>query len=895
MSQAASEPAPSNGDASAVTALAEQLAEDMVRRWRAGEYPRVEDYLKRHPELRAHPEAAIELVYEEICQREAHGRRVRPSDFLRRFPQWGAQLEVLLDCHRLLESERAAVRFPETGQELGGFRLLAELGQGAEGRVFLASEPCLADRRVVLKVTPSDGGEHLSLARLQHTHIAPLYSVVEDAGRGVRALVMPYFGGATLARVLDELRARPAEQRHGTDLLAALDRADPAHESGAAQAEAATATPLAVQSSARPYLAQVDYAKAVCWMGICLADALQYAHDHGLVHLDIKPSNILLAGDGTPMLLDFHLAHEPIAAGGSPPQWLGGTPGYMAPEQREALTAVRGGKPVPTAVDGRADVYALGVVLHEALGGGLPDPDTSGPRLGAPNALVSVGLEDIIAKCLAPIPADRYAAPAALSADLRRHVDDLPLRGVRNRSYRERWRKWRRLNGHTLRVYGLVGLLLLVALSPAIYNWHAINEVANRARQDMDAGRRLRQESRPADAIQRFQQASAGAASLEWLTVWTLGRFDPASGVVEQAGTEIEAAQAELDAERAVHAAQNLHIVADELRFQSGADSLGPTELDQLLAQCAELWKMRDQILDRLARRLPSADQARMKQDLLDLAILWAAQRVRQAHRPGESLDHEEILRMLDEAEARFGSSPVLEHERAIHAAAIGADQVAAAARRRALDMPVRTSWEHYALGRSYLRDGDLSAADAEFQRSLLLEPQGLWPNYYHGVCAYRLRHYEDAIRALSVCVGAAPRSAGCLYNLGLAYAANGRPDRARAALDEALKISPQLGAAALERGILSYRERRYGEASADFERALAQGVDPARVHYQLARTAEAQGDRSRAVEHLRRALSNNPGFPEARDLYNRLNSRETGEKKRQSAPVSEPLSRSTQ
>src|SRR5206468_748583 len=99
------------------------------------------------------------------------------------------------------------------------------------------------------------------------------------------------------------------------------------------------------QSMNRKFLARASYVEAICWIGIGLADALQYAHERGLVHLDLKPANVLLAADGQPMILDFHLAHEPIRADGPPPRWLGGTPGYMSPEQQQALVAVRQHRP----------------------------------------------------------------------------------------------------------------------------------------------------------------------------------------------------------------------------------------------------------------------------------------------------------------------------------------------------------------------------------------------------------------------------------------------------------------------------------------------------------------------------------------------------------------------
>src|SRR5439155_8334599 len=118
-------------------------------------------------------------------------------------PQWQPQLEVPFDCQRLLGGPRTAPQYPAVGESLGDFLLLAELGRGAHGRVFLASQLSLGDRPVVLKLAPCEADEHLSLARLQHTHIVPLYSIQDHAARGLRALCMPYFGGGTLAQLLD--------------------------------------------------------------------------------------------------------------------------------------------------------------------------------------------------------------------------------------------------------------------------------------------------------------------------------------------------------------------------------------------------------------------------------------------------------------------------------------------------------------------------------------------------------------------------------------------------------------------------------------------------------------------------------------------------------------------
>jgi len=124
-------------------------------------------------------------------------------------------------------------RFPKTGEQIAGFRIVRELGRGAFARVYLAEQIGLAHRPVALKVaTYGNGDESQLLARLQHAHIVPILSEHEDPETGLHLLCMPYFGGANLAQVLEAAGRRgesPSRSQHpthstGGSLVAALDQ-----------------------------------------------------------------------------------------------------------------------------------------------------------------------------------------------------------------------------------------------------------------------------------------------------------------------------------------------------------------------------------------------------------------------------------------------------------------------------------------------------------------------------------------------------------------------------------------------------------------------------------------------------------------------------------------------
>jgi tetratricopeptide (TPR) repeat protein len=312
-------------------------------------------------------------------------------------------------------------------------------------------------------------------------------------------------------------------------------------------------------------------------------------------------------------------------------------------------------------------------------------------------------------------------------------------------------------------------------------------------------------------------------------------------------------------------AAGELHDVAERIRALCGAAVLPRDEGVALEAHCRKFWDQRDLIRERLGG-LPGGAGRRVQADLLDLAVLWATLRVRLAAGPEVAAARREALEVLEQAEALYGPSCVLAEERRCHARGLGLAEAA----RAELPAP-RTAWEHYALGRVLLREGLLERADAHLERAIDLQPQGLWPQFYKGQCAYRRNRHAEAVLAFTACVALAPERGWCFYNRGLAYEALGEAGRALRDYDRALRLDPALAAAALNRGMLHYRAGRHAEALADLQRALDGGADPAVVAYDQALVHLAGRDPAAARSCLLRALRHEPGHPEARALLDTL------------------------
>jgi eukaryotic-like serine/threonine-protein kinase len=382
-----------------------------------------------------------------------------------------------------------------TAQEVGEFRVLREIGRGGMGVVYEAEQVSLG-RRVALKVLPRASAfdprqvarfkiESQTAAGLNHRHIVAVYAVGCD--RGLNYFAMQLIDGSSLASVIRE-RCRAFGASLGPGVMPTGRCDGPIDEADAARPEASARTPLpegvdapgadgrasltglasegpiTLQREERGISSQhLAYFREAARLGAQAAEALEHAHAFGVVHRDVKPSNLLLDRRGQLWVTDFGLARLQDGADVTRTGDLVGTLRYMSPEQALGRR---------TTIDHRTDVYSLGATLYELLtlrpafeGDEREDllrrvvsEDPKPPRRIDP--ALSRDLEKIVLKAMRKEPEARYGSAGEMAADLHRYLEGRPVL-ARRPTLPERAFRW--VGRHPAAVISVL-LVLVVSL-----------------------------------------------------------------------------------------------------------------------------------------------------------------------------------------------------------------------------------------------------------------------------------------------------------------------------------------------------------------------------------------------------------------------------------------------
>jgi serine/threonine protein kinase len=378
---------------------------------------------------------ALEEAIEAFRQAWIQGRPRDLEEFCREHsrlePELRRRLESFLFVVRGLgpaNAKRAAHSAPSPGTVLGDFRLLSEIGRGGMGVVFEAEQLSL-ERRVAIKVLPTQLTSHsqavqrfqreaLAASRLHHPGIVSVYSLGQEG----------------------ELYFFSMELIEGTSLDRLLEKAGD--------------EPLQIE--------------LVCSLVAAVADALDHAHQQGVIHRDVKPSNILLTREGDSKLTDFGIARVADYPAVTRTGDFSGTPHYASPEQ-----AAPGHNPI----DARTDVYSLGVTLYEILTGQRPFLGDSSREILARiasreatpprqlNPSIPRDLETICLMAMEKSPERRYPSAAEFALDLRRFLKFQPIQ-ARPVGRTTRVLRWTRR--HPARATALLLGLTVVLTAPTI-------------------------------------------------------------------------------------------------------------------------------------------------------------------------------------------------------------------------------------------------------------------------------------------------------------------------------------------------------------------------------------------------------------------------------------------
>jgi WD40 repeat protein/serine/threonine protein kinase len=485
-----------------------ELAEEFLARYRNGERPPISEYIQRHPDL------------------EAEIREV--------FPAMAMMENIALSSSS--GTGRSASSLPSGKlpfMQLGDYRLIREVGRGGMGVVYEAEQVSLG-RHVALKVLPPqarDAKQRLrferearAAAKLHHTNIVPVFGVGEHEGQPY--YVMQYIQGLGLDEVLRELQRLSGDKTKSTQVAERNNAAAFAVSLVTGAFPDAPAEPLALtitspnnsrtgeestsgepsctsklsKSSAGLSLSSASavlpgqsmdgpdrkttYWQSVAQIGVQTADSLEYAHKQGVVHRDIKPSNLLLDKHGTVWVTDFGLAK---AEGQQDLTHTGdvlGTLRYMPPEAFDGRA------------DARGDVYSLGLTLYEliALRRAFDEKDrqrlvkqvtTQDPtRLDTVAPTAPRDLATIVHKAIDKDPKRRYQTAGEFADDLRRFIEDRPIRARRIGPIERAWR-WSHRNPL---VAGLTAAVVVLLVAGTIVSTVlGINATLARNRADASA------------------------------------------------------------------------------------------------------------------------------------------------------------------------------------------------------------------------------------------------------------------------------------------------------------------------------------------------------------------------------------------------------------------------
>ena len=360
----------------------------------------------------------------EIIERLSVDKQFDIEEYCKKYPDYKNDIINKLNVANFLKHNLGEEDF--SGKKLGEYVILQEIGRGGMGIVFLGIHPGLS-RLTALKILPPTfmadkesldnfQNEAKVIAKFNHPNIVPVYSISQE--KGLYYIAMGYIDGPSLKQTIEVLPKD--KQAHN---LKAIDIKNITNIKNKASSE------QSITLKRKPEFWDKSYFQFVATMGSEIADALSYVHENGIVHGDLKPSNILLTNDAIPMVVDFGLARDITKDVLSTSKEFTGTLAYAAPERiKENI------------INEKVDIWSLGVILYESLTLKNPFSENTVKKTAEKilkscplplrhyNKRIPIELEAIVLKCLENKPENRYESVKELSKDLNNYLESRPIK-----------------------------------------------------------------------------------------------------------------------------------------------------------------------------------------------------------------------------------------------------------------------------------------------------------------------------------------------------------------------------------------------------------------------------------------------------------------------------------
>jgi hypothetical protein len=381
------------------------------------------------------------------------------------------EIEGLFDC--IVQADDSD--FPEgviednlIGQRLGDFEILRLIGRGGMGAVFLARQVSL-DREVALKVISDISGarakslerfkrEAKVLAKISHPNIVAIYEVGEQGPYSYFA--MECVKGTSLDRILSNIRHAKPENKASNVMRGCIEGQTGIYEKKTKETENVSGAEI-----------DKDYIVEISKVIISIAAALDYAHKKGVLHRDVKPSNILIDASGTAKLVDFGLARAESQQTITMTGEFFGTPSYVSPEQIRK----------PEIVDCRSDVYSLAATYYECLTLRAPfeghtvnetlsyviSKDIVPPKKYCPR--LSTDFNTVLMHALEKPPEDRYQSAIDFAGDITNLLDFKPITAKRPSITK---RAYKAVCRNPLKFVATFALILVIVLGHSLFTRH---------------------------------------------------------------------------------------------------------------------------------------------------------------------------------------------------------------------------------------------------------------------------------------------------------------------------------------------------------------------------------------------------------------------------------------